>query len=68
MRVKKVEFTAYRRSWDALFPRDAHFSLGTLVEERKKSRLISYYHSVLLSVAQVPATTIIAHSNIFPKL
>lgn len=30
------KFTAYRRSWDTLFPRDASFSFETLVKENKK--------------------------------
>lgn len=51
------KFTAYRRSRDALLPGDAHFSLGTLAEERKRNRRISFLilccslmHSCLLQI------------------
>lgn len=50
---KEVELTAYRRSWDALLPRDAHFSLGALVEEKEKEQADDF---LSFCAAQLPAT------------
>lgn len=54
MKIINIQLSSYWRSWDALLPRDANFSLGALMKNKKK--IINNNEYVLRPVAYVPGS------------